>query len=129
MTIDHDSFGDYLKTERKLRNISLEEIAAATKIRCDYLKAIENDHFLELPNETFVKGYIRAYAKYCGMNEDEVLVNYEFFEQLNNTDVDTIELTEKHFIFQQKWIIYSFIITLIIIVCIICFFSFGPQLH
>lgn len=82
--IEYLSFGKYLNTERKLRSIPLEEIAVATKIKLEYLRAIEEDSFESLPNETFVKGYIRAYAKYCGLNEDEVLVNYEFFDQLKH---------------------------------------------
>ncbi|MFC1850654.1 helix-turn-helix domain-containing protein [candidate division CSSED10-310 bacterium] len=86
-----DSFGAYLKTERELRQISLEEIAVTTKIKLEYLRALEEDRFEVLPNETFIRGYIRAYSKFCGLNEDDVLVNYEFFDQLRtNTSPDQI---------------------------------------
>jgi cytoskeleton protein RodZ len=105
------SFGKYLKKERLLRTIPLEEIAIATKIKIEYLRAIEEDIFETLPNETFVKGYIRAYSKYCGLNEDEVLVNYEFFEQLKissdeKSDGSGSSLDEKPAIKRNRRLIY-----------------------
>lgn len=91
-----DSFGNYLRCERELREIPISEIAEVTKIKLEYLKAIEVDKFDALPNKTFVKGYIRAYAKYCGLNEDEALINYEFFiQQQGKDDSSMFQTTDK----------------------------------
>lgn len=122
MTTDQTSFGKYLKAERDLRNISLDEIAQATKIKAEYLHSLEQDEFERLPNETFVKGYIRAYAKYCGMNEDEVLVNYEFFDQCTHGPVpDEIpEQSESKPLAQKKWLFYCIIVTVTLIISFIC---------
>ena len=71
-----NSFGEELRKEREARNISLEEIAEATKIHIKFLKAIEENNFEILPGEFFIKNFIRAYANYLGLDEREVLNRY-----------------------------------------------------
>ncbi|PIQ95420.1 MAG: hypothetical protein COV67_14855, partial [Nitrospinae bacterium CG11_big_fil_rev_8_21_14_0_20_56_8] len=43
-----DNFGSYLKHERELRGVPLEEIAGTTKIHISFLQALENNHFDQL---------------------------------------------------------------------------------
>ena len=71
-----EDFGSYLKHERELRGVPLEEISGATKIHIRYLKALEKNSFDELPGEVFVKGYIRSYATAIGSDAEEVLNIY-----------------------------------------------------
>lgn len=70
------SLGQALKEEREARNISIEEIASATKIVPRYIEALENDHFDIMPGGFFVKAIIRTYARSIGLNEEEVLAKY-----------------------------------------------------
>ena len=70
------SLGQALREEREARNISIEEIAAATKIVPRYIEALENDRFDIMPGGFFVKAIIRTYAKAIGLNEDEVVARY-----------------------------------------------------
>ena len=70
------SLGQALKEEREARNISIEEIASATKIVPRYIEALENDRFDIMPGGFFIKGIIRTYARTIGLNEDEVLARY-----------------------------------------------------
>lgn len=72
-----DNFGLYLKHERELRGVPLEEIAGATKIHIRFLKALEDNQLEELPGEVFIKGYIRSYARAIGSDIDEVLNTYD----------------------------------------------------
>ncbi len=74
-----ETFGSTLKRERELRKISLQEIAEVTHIRLRYLEAIEHDQFEKLPGLTFLKGYVRSYSQYLGLNTDEVLLHLEEF--------------------------------------------------
>ena len=69
------SFGTWLRRQRELREIDLREIAEKTKISLRYLKAMEQDKFEVLPAPVFARGFLREYAKYVGLNADEV-VNY-----------------------------------------------------
>jgi len=72
-----DTFGTFLKQERELRNIPLEEVSEQTHIKFDYLEAMETNHFEKLPGLTFARGYIRAYAGYIGLIPEEVLLRFE----------------------------------------------------
>jgi cytoskeleton protein RodZ len=52
-----ESLGEYLKRERELRQISLEEVAEGTKIAIYRLRAMEADCWENLPAEIFVRLY------------------------------------------------------------------------
>jgi cytoskeleton protein RodZ len=81
-----ENFGSYLKHERELRGVSLEEISGATKIHIRFLKALEENSFDELPGEVFVKGYIRSYANIIGSDIEETLNIYKETVELKNQE-------------------------------------------
>jgi len=70
------SFGAKLRQQREQRGVSLDEISNTTKISTRMLQALEEDHFEQLPGGIFNKGFIRAYARVVGMDEDEVIADY-----------------------------------------------------
>jgi len=72
-----DSPGKFLKKERDTRNISLEEISQFTKIKEQYLKAIEEERYEFLPHPFYVRGYLKGYAKYLSLNPNEIILKYE----------------------------------------------------
>jgi hypothetical protein len=73
------SFGEELRRERELRQISLREVAEATKINLRFLEALENNDFDTLPGGFFVRGFIKAFARHIGVNE-EAMVNAYLLE-------------------------------------------------
>ena len=70
------SFGERLRREREMRGVSLDDIAEATKIGTRLLRALEEEHFELLPGGIFNKGFVRAYAKYLGLNDEEAVADY-----------------------------------------------------
>jgi cytoskeleton protein RodZ len=70
------SFGDWLRRQRELREISLRDIAERTKISLRYLEAMEADRFDLLPAPIFAKGFLREYARYVGLSPDDVVNHY-----------------------------------------------------
>jgi cytoskeletal protein RodZ len=70
------SFGETLKRERELREISLRQISEATKISIRYLEALEQNRFELLPGGLFNKGFIRAYATYVGLDGESMVNTY-----------------------------------------------------
>ena len=68
-----DSFGPWLRRQREIREIDLQEIADRTKISVRYLKAMEQDRFDLLPGTVFARGFLREYARYVGLSPDEVV--------------------------------------------------------
>jgi cytoskeleton protein RodZ len=70
------SFGEKLKLERERQNITLDQVSVSTKIAIRMLRAIEEDHFDQLPGGIFNKGFIRAYARVLSLDEDQTLADY-----------------------------------------------------
>jgi len=70
------SLGQELREAREARDISIEEIASATKICSRYLEALEADHLDVMPGEFFIKGIIRNYTRAIGLDGEDVLAKY-----------------------------------------------------
>jgi transcriptional regulator with XRE-family HTH domain len=69
--------GKYLKAQRELRNLSLEEIAKSTKIRERFLRAIEEDQYELLPSAVYVKGFLTLYARHLGLDSHDIGLRYQ----------------------------------------------------
>ncbi len=65
-----EQIGTYLRTRREARGLSLDDIAAQTKIRKSYLEAIEDNDYRALPSGPFVNGFITSFARALGVNLD-----------------------------------------------------------
>lgn len=70
------SFGDRLKKEREQRGITLDDISLTTKIGTRLLRALEEEKFDQLPGGIFNKGFVRAYARHVGLNEEQTVADY-----------------------------------------------------
>lgn len=70
------SFGDELRRERVLREVTLEEISAATKISLRLLSALERSDLAKLPAPVFTRGFIRAYCLHLGLDPVEKVNTY-----------------------------------------------------
>ncbi len=74
---ERETLGKYLKSQRESKKISLREVAKNTRVREPILRAIEEDQHTLLPPATYVKGFLLAYAKYLGLDSNDVLHRYE----------------------------------------------------
>ena len=72
-----ESFGKYLRRERELREIPLEEISRQTKIALRTLTALEADRFAELPARPFLRGFVRAYAEAIGLDPKDAVLRLD----------------------------------------------------
>jgi len=70
------SFGEKLKLEREKRKVTLEQISVSTKIGIRMLRALEEDQFNQLPGGIFNKGFVRAYSRVLGLDEDQTVAEY-----------------------------------------------------
>lgn len=70
---DRDKVGRWLRQERELRQISLEELAQTTRIPLKMLQHLEEDRHEQLPGEVFARGFLRSYAKAVGIPEVEAV--------------------------------------------------------
>jgi cytoskeletal protein RodZ len=70
------AFGDKFRQAREAKGISLDDVSSVTKISTRMLQAIEQEHFDQLPGGVFNKGFIRAYAKHLGLNDEDAVTSY-----------------------------------------------------
>jgi len=70
------SIGEKLRLAREARGIALREISEQTRISIRYLEAIESDDYKRLPGGIFNRSFIRAYAKFVGVEENSALEDY-----------------------------------------------------
>lgn len=70
------TLGEKLRQAREERGISISEVAEQTRISALYLEGIEADDYRTLPGGIFNKGFVKSYAKYVGVDEQEALQDY-----------------------------------------------------
>jgi len=70
------AFGDKLRREREMRGITLSEISESTKISKRWLQALEDEQFDLLPGGVFNRGFVRAYARFLGINDEQAVADY-----------------------------------------------------
>ena len=68
--------GEVLKRSRNRLKIDIGTAERETKIRAKYLRALENEEWSTLPESTYVKGYLRTYGKYLGLDTDALVDEY-----------------------------------------------------
>lgn len=77
------TIGQILKEERERKFYTLEEVEKATKIRKEFLEALEKGEYQRLPPATFIQGFIKNYGKFLGLDEQKLLAIFrrEFSDQ------------------------------------------------
>lgn len=84
----HDTAGMMLRKGRESANLTHAAVSEALHLTVHYIKALENDNYSKLPGTTFVKGYLRTYARFLKLDVNAVLASYEknnvSAEELNN---------------------------------------------
>jgi len=69
--------GLHLQRAREKAQLSLEAVATELNLSVSKLQALENDQYEKIACDTFVKGYMRSYARVLKLDADEFLRNYE----------------------------------------------------
>jgi cytoskeleton protein RodZ len=75
------SIGEALRSAREAQGKSVEDAAAATRIRSSYLEALEQEHFEQLGGNVYAKGFLRSYAKFLGVDPAPLLEAYRAQER------------------------------------------------
>ncbi len=75
------TIGDFLRSEREAKKISLSEVSNWTKVSEQYLDCLEKGDYEKIPQGPYLKGYISSYATYIGISKDEALKHFESSQQ------------------------------------------------
>lgn len=68
------TIGQRLKAEREEQRLTLEKVFEATRIRVQYLQALEEDDLSIMPSPVQARGYLRNYAEYLGLDVEQMLL-------------------------------------------------------
>jgi cytoskeleton protein RodZ len=68
--------GEVLQSTRSRLGLDILAVERETKIRAKYLRALENEQWDVLPGPTYVKGFLRTYARYLGLDADALVDEY-----------------------------------------------------
>ncbi|MCB0347206.1 MAG: helix-turn-helix domain-containing protein [Bdellovibrionales bacterium] len=80
--------GNTLKNARLKQNISLEEVAQATKIKVQTIVALEDGDLEKLPKKAFIRGFVRTYAGFLKLNVNELLDT--FHKEMGSTQKQSL---------------------------------------
>lgn len=116
-----ESIGRYLRETRESRNISAEKAAKESKIGIDHIKQIEADQFNQISGMTYIKGFLKQYGEYLGLDGKVLIDEYIKIYGKEDKSKDKISLISNYqrmelsMIAFQKWapIIRKFILLLI----------------
>jgi cytoskeletal protein RodZ len=72
-----DELGTLLREAREAKGVTLADVQEATRINSRYLEALEESQYDVLPSEVHVRGYLRNYARYLGLDPKPLLDRYE----------------------------------------------------
>ncbi len=70
---ERDTFGPRLRRERERRGITIDTIAAVTKVGADLWIGLERNDFSKWPSGIFARAFIRDYAKAVGLDADDLV--------------------------------------------------------
>ena len=72
-TTPDSRIGSVFQSSRKAQGLTLAQAAAATRVRVQHLGAIEEGAIERLPAPVYARGYVRAYARYLGLDPEEMV--------------------------------------------------------
>lgn len=86
-----ESVGDFFRQVRETKGLTVDEVASKTRIRTDFVKALEDGNFAKLPDQVFARGFVRSYARSLGLDEEDAIHRFiqsagSFYEKQDERD-------------------------------------------
>lgn len=110
------SFGRYLQSMRLEKKINLEKVSEETRIAISNLRLIEKEDLEALPDDVFVKGFLRSYARAIGGDGDAAVKLYEARLNMISRLADAGSFSPRSSLFAWRNLILSIIVILAVMV-------------
>ena len=126
--------GAKFKKKREKLDIPLAQARNETKIRMTYLEAIEEGDFEEVEQEVYLKGFLKIYANYLGLDERKIMQEYKEYKKIQeqeDKDPEEIKAEQKQTIgdrikefidYHQNKFLYAFMALLLLLIIIAVLF-------
>jgi hypothetical protein len=114
--------GDILRKKREELGQDLLEISRTLKISYTYLRALEDETFEKLPEEVYVKGYIRKYAEILNIDPEIVIQAYN--QQVSPPQAENKEALEKDALKRKRAKLKLLLIPLFLFIITVTFILF-----
>ena len=85
-----ERLGEYLRRVRTSKRITLVEAEDRLHIRKSYLEAIELGDYEKIPNEVYVRGFLRSYSRFLGISPEKILARYDEEKRAREEEQDEI---------------------------------------
>jgi cytoskeleton protein RodZ len=123
--------GNSLREARVRQQLELSEVELATKIRARYLRALEEESFEILPAQTYVKGFLRTYADYLGLDGqlyvDEFNSRFGEEDELREPVVArrTSAVRREHRRLERRWVVFALAAIAALVAFVVAAWRFG----
>ena len=107
------NFGERLKREREMREVSLKEVTVATRIGSRFLEALENEDWAKLPGGVFNRGFVRSIARYLGLDEEDLLAEYD--EARGEQAAESTTAVDNRIPSPPKWIFAAAVAAIVLV--------------
>ena len=111
------NFGERLKRERELREVSPNEVVVATRISLRFLEALENEDWDKLPGGIFNRGFVRAIARYLGLDEERLLAEYD--QARGDQSAEAASAPENRIPSPPKWVAVAFALGVLALIAVL----------
>ncbi len=97
-----ESVGEFFRQVRETKGLTVDEVASKTRIRTDFVKALEDGNFAKLPDQVFARGFVRSYARSLGLDEEDAIHRFiqsagSFYEKQDERErLKVRQLEEDH---------------------------------
>lgn len=71
------NIGDMLRKTRETKGLSLQQVEEETNMRWKYIEALEEENYDVIPGQAYVKGFLRNYSAFLGLNPEEMLEHFK----------------------------------------------------
>lgn len=68
-----ESIGEFFRQVRETKGLTIDEVSSKTRIRSDFVRALEEGNFAKLPDQVFARGFVRSYARSLGLDEEDAI--------------------------------------------------------
>ncbi len=105
--------GNILRNLREKKHLTLKDISKAIKIHPDIISALEHDNYERIKNTTYIRGYLRLYAHFLKLPDNEILELFERLKVVEQTEIlpkaDEKIAVDRSYLLNHKKIIIIFI--------------------